>query len=60
MDFQVNNQTYFVTLGENQDDWQVFVSTPEGAVSIPVYQDEAEFTDSPVLTEDKKRRKIVN
>lgn len=60
MDFQVNNQTYFVTLGENLDDWQVFVSTPEGAMSIPVYQDAAELGDASVLVEDNKRRKIVN
>jgi hypothetical protein len=62
MDFQVNDQTYFVSVGEDQEDWHVFVSTPNGARSIPVYNDESEIDpdDAPVVVEDKRRRKIVN
>jgi hypothetical protein len=65
MDFQVNDQTYFVNLGENPGDWEVFVSTPNGARSIPVYNDAADSDDSTIadtaiLVEDKQRRKIVN
>lgn len=62
MDFQVNDQTYFVSLGENAGDWEVFVSTPNGARAIPVYNDEADSDteDSAIVVEDKRRRKIVN
>lgn len=63
MDFQVNDQTYFVSLGEDPEDWEVFVSTPSGARSIPVYNDAADSDadeDSPILVEDKRGRKIVN
>jgi hypothetical protein len=65
MDFQVNDQTYFVSVGEEQEDWHVFVSTPNGARSIPVYNDAADsddstIDDSAILVEDKRRRKIVN
>ena len=42
MDFQVNEQTYFLTLAEDERLWQVFVSTPEGARRIPVYVDAPE------------------
>jgi len=36
MDFQVNEQTYFLSLAEDEKKWKVFVSTPEGARPIPV------------------------
>jgi hypothetical protein len=60
MDFQVNGETYFVTLGDDPGDWHVFVSTPEGARSIPVYEDTSEAGDVSVVIEDRRRRKIVN
>jgi hypothetical protein len=60
MDFQVNEQTYFVNLGEEPGDWEVFVSTPTGARSIPVYNDAAEFENLTVVIEDRKTRKILN
>jgi hypothetical protein len=65
MDFQVNDQTYFVSLGEYPGDWEVFVATPNGARAIPVYNDAADsedsdIDDSAILVEDKRRRKIVN
>ena len=60
MDFQVNEQTYFVNLGEEPGEWEVFVSTPTGARSIPVYDDAAEFEKLTVVIEDKKTRRIVN
>ncbi|HTS35410.1 MAG TPA: hypothetical protein VMH04_07045 [Candidatus Solibacter sp.] len=60
MDFQVNEETYFVNLGEERGGWEVFVSTPTGARPVAVYDDGASFEDSPVLVEDKRRRKIVN
>ena len=55
MDFQVNEQTYFLTLAEDERLWQVFVSTPEGARRIPVYVDAPEF-GSPVVVEEEKLR----
>jgi hypothetical protein len=60
MDFQVNEQTYFLSLAEDEKQWLVFVSTPEGARPIPVYDDGADCEDSPSLVEDKPRRKIIN
>lgn len=58
MDFQINDETYFASIGEGE--WQVFVSTPTGAREIPVYDDGTDAEDSPLLVEDKARRKIVN
>jgi hypothetical protein len=58
LDFQINDETYFASLGEGE--WEVFVATPTGARTIPVYDDGADSEDSPVLVEDKRRRKIVN
>jgi hypothetical protein len=55
MDFQVNEQTYFLTLADDERLWQVFVSTPEGARRIPVYVDAPEF-ESPVVVQEEKRR----
>jgi hypothetical protein len=60
LDFQVNNETYFVNIGEDAGDWEVFVSTPTGARSVPVYDDGASFDESVVLVEDKRARKIIN
>ena len=60
MDFQVNDQTYFVSVGEDAGEWVVLVSTPTGARAIPVYVDEAEPEESTILVEDKRRRTIIN
>jgi hypothetical protein len=43
MDFEINGDTYFVDLAENAG-WEVFVSTPTGARSIPVYDDAPELS----------------
>jgi hypothetical protein len=60
LDFQVNNETYFLDLSEDTRQWLVFVETPTGTRSIPVYDDAPALEDVPVLVEDKHRRKIVN
>ncbi|HEX3821306.1 MAG TPA: hypothetical protein VHW45_13295 [Candidatus Sulfotelmatobacter sp.] len=61
MDFQVNNETYFLDLAENERQWLVFVDTPNGPRSIPVYVDAEESDDdTKVVVEDNQRRKIVN
>jgi hypothetical protein len=58
VDFQINDETYFASLGEGE--WQVFVATPTGARSIPVYDDGPDLGEVPVLFEDQHRRKIIN
>ncbi len=60
MDFQVNNETYFLSLAENERQWLVLVETPTGTRQIPVYVDEPEFEDVTLVLEDKDKRKIVN
>jgi len=60
LDFQVNNETYFIDLADEEGKWLVFAQTPTGVRRIPVYVDAAEADDLPVLVEDKGRRKIVN
>ena len=62
LDFQVNNETYFLDLAENERQWLVFVDTPNGPRSIPVYEDAPSLQDEDVkvVVEDNQRRKIVN
>jgi hypothetical protein len=55
MDFQVNEQTYFLSLAEDEKEWEVFVATPAGAMSIPVYVDAAESGPLVVIQEEKRR-----
>jgi hypothetical protein len=58
LDFQINDETYFASLGEGE--WQVFVATQTGARPIPVYDDGFDAEDASMLVEEKRRRKIVN
>ena len=60
MDFQVNGETYFSSLAEDERRWLVFVETDDGARPVPVYVDAPEFDDLKVVIEDKERRKILN
>jgi hypothetical protein len=60
VDFQVNGETYFVSLAEDERRWLVFVESATGTRRVPVYVDEAEFEDLTVVVEDKDRRKLVN
>ncbi len=60
MDFQVNNETYFLSLAENERQWLVLVETPTGTRQIPVYVDEPTSEDLTLVLEDKEKRKIVN
>ncbi|HTW31804.1 MAG TPA: hypothetical protein VMD76_09005 [Candidatus Sulfotelmatobacter sp.] len=61
MDFQINNETYFLSLAEDEREWLVFVDTPTGPRPVEVYDDEALLDDELTLVvEDKARRKIVN
>ena len=60
VDFQINGETYFVDLAENERRWEVMVSTPRGARSIPVYEDAADFERLTIVVEDEKKRRIPN
>jgi len=60
LDFQVNNETYFIDLADEEGKWLVFAETPTGVRRIPVYVDAPESEDARVLVEDKRSRKIVN
>ena len=60
MDFQVNGETYFLSLAEDERRWLVLVSTPTGARPVPVYDDAPEVEDLTLVVEDKDRRSIPN
>ena len=60
LDFQLNNETYFIDLADEEGKWLVFAETPTGVRRIPVYVDAPIAEDAPVLIEDKHRREIVN
>jgi hypothetical protein len=60
LDFQINDETYFLSLAENERKWLVMVETPTGTRDIPVYDDGAEFEEFKLVVEDRDSRKIVN
>jgi hypothetical protein len=60
MDFQVNGETYFLSLAEDERRWLVFVESATGSRDVPVYVDEAETDDFKLVVDDKERRKILN
>ena len=53
MDFQVQEQTYFINLADDQ--WEVMVATPTGAMEIPVYVDAQKSSPIVVMHEEKQR-----
>jgi hypothetical protein len=59
MDFELNGNTYFVDLADERG-WEVLVSTPNGARSIPVYDDGIESNDITIVVQDERKRKILN
>ena len=60
VDFQVNGETYFLSLAEDERRWLVFVEGATGTRPVPVYVDGPESEDLKLVLEDKERRKIVN
>jgi len=60
VDFQVNGETYFLSLAEDERRWLVFVESATGTRPVPVYVDVPESEDLKLVLEDKERRKIVN
>jgi hypothetical protein len=55
VNFQVNDQTYFLGLAENEKRWEVFVSTPAGPMAVPVYVDAGEAQELFIVQEEKQR-----
>ena len=55
MDFQVHEQTYFLSLAEDEKQWEVFVATPDGPRAVPVYVDAPKLGPIVVLQEEKHR-----
>jgi len=60
LDFQVNDETYYIDLADEEGKWLVFAETPTGVRRIPVYVDAPDSEDLPVLVEDQSRRRMVN
>lgn len=60
LNFQVNNETYFLSLAENDRRWLLFVSTPEGVKPVPIYEDSPPFDDVKIVLEDLEKKEIVN
>jgi hypothetical protein len=60
MDFQVNGETYFLSLAEDERRWLVFVSTDRGARAVPDYEDVPEFKNFAVVVDDKGKPRIPN
>jgi hypothetical protein len=60
MNFEVNGETYFLSLAEDERRWLVFVEGTAGARSLPVYVDGEELEDVKIVVDDKERRKILN
>jgi tartrate dehydratase beta subunit/fumarate hydratase class I family protein len=61
LDFQVNDETYYLGLADDERQWIVFVETPTGSRRIPVYVDAPDSEeDVTVVLEDGEKRKIVN
>lgn len=60
VDFQVNGETYFLSLAEDERRWLVLVESATGTRDVPVYVDGSEFEDMKIVVEDKERRKILN
>ena len=55
MDFQVHDDTYFLSLAEDEHRWEFFVSTATGARRIPVYEDGGEAKPIVVLQQERHR-----
>jgi hypothetical protein len=61
LDFQVNSETYYLDLSDDERQWLVFAETPTGVRRISVYVDAPiGHGDVPVLVDDNDRGEIVN
>jgi hypothetical protein len=60
LNFQINDETYFLNLAENEQRWLLFVSTPDGVRPVPIYEDAPPFDDVKIVLEDDEKKQIVN
>jgi hypothetical protein len=60
VNFEVNGETYFLSLADDERRWLVFVEGAAGARSLPVYVDSEELEDVKIVVDDNERRKILN
>jgi len=60
VDFQVNGETYFLSLAEDEKRWLVFVESATGTRPIPVYVDVPESEDLTLVIDEEEGRKILN
>ena len=61
LDFQVNSETYYLDLSDDERQWLVFAETDTGVRRIPVYVDAPiGHGDVPVLVDDNDGGDIVN
>ena len=58
MDFQVNGETYFLSLAEDERRWLVFVESATGARTVPVYDDASEFSDVKLVIEIRSGERL--
>ena len=56
MQFEVNDQMYFVNFVPDEGRWYVFSPTEEGMIRIPVAMDVAPFENFAVAPEEEKKR----
>jgi hypothetical protein len=59
LQFEVNDQMYFVNFVEDEGRWYVFSPTKEGMIKIPVAMDAAPFENFAIAPEEEKKG-IVN
>lgn len=60
LNFQINDETYFLSLAENERRWLLFVSTPEGVRPVPIYEDAPPFDDVRIVLDDGEKKQVVN
>ena len=56
LQFEVNDQMYFVNFVPDEGKWYVFTPTEDGMIRIPVAMDAARFENFAVAPEEKKKR----
>ena len=54
--FEVNDQMYFVNFVADEGRWYVFSPTDEGMIKIPVSMDAAPFENFAIAPEEEKKR----
>jgi hypothetical protein len=58
VEFQINDQTYFLTLAEHERRWRFAVATSRGTRTIPVYVDAGD--PAPLVVLQGEMGKVLN